>query len=57
MKKIPNDLLLEKLSNDPVEYERIKRKRNKMHKTIRGVRGGSKSKRNVEWKCCQLTPC
>ena len=51
MKKIPNDLLLEKLSNDPVEYERIKRKRNKMHKTIRGVRGGSKSKRNVEWKC------
>ena len=51
MKKIPNDLLLEQLSNDPVEYGRIKRKRNKMHKTIRCVRGGNKSKRNIEWKC------
>ena len=51
MKKIPNDLLLEQLSNDHVEYERVKRKRNKMHKTIRGVRGGNNSKRNIEWKC------
>ena len=53
MKKIPNDLLLEQLSNGRVEYERIKSKRNKMHKTIRGVRGSNKSKRNIEWKCYQ----
>lgn len=51
MKKIPNDLMLAQLSNDHVEYKRVKRERNKMDKTIRGVRGGSKSKRNIEWKC------
>lgn len=49
MKKIPNNIMLE-MTSDPIEYERLKRKRNKMGKTIRGVRGGNKSKRNIEWK-------